>query len=112
MRTLESIMASAVAPWNSVDSVTITFYVTPQEEIDRCLSCPHCASSCDRCDGSGNLCIPKGSVVRRKSEIDMAALRNMLAENRCNREMCAALGISVSTLNRTKKRLAKGAEWR
>lgn len=108
------LMATAKAPWNSLDALpAYTFTVTPQEEIDFCLACPFCAASCDRCDGRGNLRMHKnGSLCRGRpsAEIDTALLLEMLAMNRRNKEMCAALGISEPTLIKAKKRLAKGGE--
>lgn len=114
MRTVQMLMATAKAPWSSLDAISAyTFTVTPQEEIDFCLSCRHCDGSCDRCDGRGNLRMHKnGSLCRGRpgAEIDTALLLEMLAMNRRNKEMCAALGISEPTLIKAKKRLTKGGE--
>lgn len=114
MRTVQMLMASAKAPWNSLDALTAYKYtVTPQEEIDFCLSCCLCASSCDRCDGRGNLRMQKNGTVcrgRPRAEIDTELLLEMLSLKRRNKEICAALGISEPTLIKEKRRLMKNGE--
>lgn len=97
--TLYESAAGAVLPWNSIDAESALFDALPQQEIEVCLMCEHCADACDRCDGKGNLSV-RG---RPPIQIDVAALREMMRLKRCNREMCAALGVSRKTLIKAKK---------
>lgn len=93
---------SAVLPWKSVDAATIMDSPLPQQDIDICLCCEHCSDACDRCDGRGNISRKQG---RPRAEIDVERLRDLLRLRLCNKEICAALGVSASTLLRTKKRM-------
>lgn len=91
----------AVRPWFSLDAVTKNdFERLPQQKIEVCLMCQHCASHCDICD-EWNV----GGRGRPRKEIDTVKLAEMLRLRRCNRDICTALGISERTLQRAKKTL-------
>lgn len=92
----------AVRPWNSVDA-NVKFDTLPQQRIDFCLMCQHCADACDKCDGQGNLRNTK--MGRPKKEIDYDLLREMLTLKSCNAEMCKALGVGLTTLKQAKRAL-------
>ena len=103
MLTLYETAARAVAPWNSVDAVSETsdFERLPQQNIEVCLMCKHCAAYCDNCrDWQG---IKSG---RPRKEIDTELLREMMHLRKCNKECCQVLGISERTLQRAKKMLS------
>lgn len=109
MATLYEMMQRSVPPWRSLEAAgNVQFPTLPQREIDICLSCEYCASDCDRCDGRGNLTVAASGRGRPKKEIDTATLRSMLRLRRCNREMCAALGVSERTLQREKRKILEG----
>lgn len=92
----------AVPPWRSLDAEAAEsgFERLPQQEIDVCLMCEHCAAHCDNC-GEWNA----RRHGRPRKEIDDALFMEMLRLRRCNEEMCAALGISRRTLQRKKKQI-------
>ena len=99
--TLKESAERAVLPWNSMEAEsTISFDALPQQSIDICLMCQHCASHCDICYEWNTR-----RSGRPKKEIDYDKLREMMALKRCNKEMCAALGVSKNTLIRAKKLL-------
>lgn len=100
--TLTDSAAGAIRPWFSLDAVCADndFERLPQQSIDVCLMCPHCASHCDHC-GEWNT----KHHGRPRKEIDTDLLKEMLRLKRCNKEVCTALGISVKTLQRVKKTL-------
>lgn len=101
--TLTESASRAVLPWRSLDAERDKDAIDrlPQQNIEICLSCEHCASHCENCrDWQG---IKSG---RPRKEIDIELLREMLHLRRCNREMCAALGCSERTLQRAKKMLS------
>ena len=111
MRTLYDTLQRTVPPWRSLDAVSGSFPSLPQQDIDICLCCEHCAEACDRCDGRGNLTAPTGrSPGRPRKEIDTATLRRMLRLRRCNREICAALGVSERTLRNLKNQYKEELE--
>ena len=97
----------AVLPWFSIDAKSDIndWEKLPQQRIDVCLMCQHCASACDRCDGVGNLKSERKAKGRPKKEIDTELLREMMQLRKCNSQMCAALGISNRTLVRAKNRI-------
>lgn len=105
MMSLYDAARGASLPWNSKDAprkrASPSFDSLPEQNIEICLNCQLCASSCDRCDGYGNLTGKRG----RPSTIDTDQLREMLTLKRCNREICTALGISARTLQRAKKQI-------
>lgn len=92
----------AVAPWNSTEAESGFFERLPQQEIDVCLFCLHQAEYCDNCNDWTR---GKEKPGRPKKEIDRELLRKMMRLRRCNKEMCAALGISVGTLSKYKKEI-------
>lgn len=98
--TLSESAARAVLPWNSLDAVSDQFDALPQQSIDICLMCCHAASRCDHC-GEWNTT----KIGRPRKEIDTELLREMLRLKRCNREICAAFGVSERTVQRLKKTL-------
>lgn len=100
--TLYESALTAVLPWNSVDASddTSDFENLPQQSIDICLMCEHCADACEYC-GDWNT----SSSGRPRARIDYALLREMMKLKLCNRACCAALGVSERTLQRTKKRI-------
>lgn len=105
MRTMYDLASTAVLPWKSPDAdqnSTTEYADLPQQDIDICLMCQHCASACDKCDGKGNL---RRSGGRPAISVDGDLLRRMLRLRKCNREICAALGCSTRTLIRLKKGL-------
>lgn len=105
--TLIDSARSAVHPWFSLDAEAEQddFERLPQQRIEICLMCPHCAAACDKCDGDGNL---RGERGRPRKEIDVVLLREMMRLRKCNSAMCAALGVSKRTLNRAKNMILKG----
>ena len=98
--TLQESAAGAVLPWNSIDAENSMFGALQQKSIDVCLSCRHCASHCENC---GDWNTKKAGRPRR--EYDAEQLREMLTLRRCNKEICAALGVSERTLRRMKTAL-------
>ena len=100
----------ATPPWFSIDAKNDVddWERLPQQSIDVCLMCQHCASACDRCDGTGNLREERGRPGRPKKEIDTKLLMEMMKLKRCNAECCAALGISNRTLVRAKNKILRG----
>lgn len=96
--TLRESAAGAVLPWNSIDAESALFEALPQQSIDICLMCSNSAAHCERC---GDWRTEKRG--RPRKEIDYDKLREMMALKRCNREMCAALGVSLTTLQEAKK---------
>lgn len=104
MTTLYEKLSLSVPPWRSLEAISAfkdddPLLALPQQEIDVCLMCEHCADACDRCDGKGNLGQKRG---RPAKEIDTAKLRDLLRLRVCNREMCAALGVGERTLQKYK----------
>ena len=100
---------SGVYPWRSIGAVDESVMlarlpVTPEHDIDVCMCCKHSAESCDRCDGRGNL--RREATGRPRAQIDITLLRELMQAQRTNRQMCAALGVSNSTLARAKKQIA------
>ena len=98
--TLSESAAGAVLPWNSLDAISDVFDALPQQSIDICLMCRHGASHCENC-GDWNI----QKTGRPRKDIDAALLKEMMTLKRCNKEMCAALGVSERTLQRLKKTL-------
>lgn len=100
--TIAESAAGAVLPWRSLDAETDSaFEKLPQQSIEICLMCKHCAAYCDNCrDWRG---IKSG---RPRKEIDTNLLREMMKLKKCNRECCQALGVSERTLQRAKKMLS------
>lgn len=98
--TLAESAARARLPWNSIDAESAMFDALPQQSIDICLMCTHSASHCEHC-GEWRT----ETRGRRRKEINYDLLREMLTLKRCNREMCQALGISLTTLQEAKKAL-------
>ena len=101
VKTLVEQAAGAVRPWHSPDAGDDPFSSLPQQSIDICLMCRHCADACDSCDGSGNV----SKRGRPTKEIDTALLKEMLKLRRCNKEMCAALGVSERKLRELKNKV-------
>lgn len=98
--TLAESAAGAVMPWNSIDAVSDQFDSLPQQCIDICLMCQHCADHCEHCgDWNAN------RNGRPRKEVDFTLLREMLALKKCNREICSALGISTRKLQYIKKEM-------
>ena len=100
MTALISSAQSAVRPWSSIDAQTVDDWDIPQQNIDVCLNCELCADKCDNChrwNATAN--------GRPRKEIDMDLLAEMLSLRKCNKEMCAALGVSKATLQRAKKEI-------
>ena len=97
--TLYESASGAVWPWNSIDAGEPLLDALPQQEIEVCLMCEYCADACDHCDGKGNLT----SRGRPPASYDAAQLLEMMRLKRCNKDMCAALGISRKTLLKAKK---------
>lgn len=110
MIQMERRAISAVRPWSSIDAESGTVFdraMLPQpdeQEVRVCLMCEHCADACDICDGLGNL-TQKRRAGRQPLDIDLDLLRDMMRLRRCNREMCAALGVGDTTLRRYKKKV-------
>lgn len=98
--TLTESAAGAVLPWNSLDAVGETIYTLPQQNIDICLMCKYSSAHCENC-GDWNT----RKVGRPRKEIDTELLKEMLKLRRCNKEICAALGVNERTLQRIKKAL-------
>lgn len=98
--TLAESAAGACLPWNSIDAESDLFDALPQQSIDICLMCSHCADHCDHC-GEWNA----KRHGRPRKEIDTDLLREMLTLKKCNREICAALGISTRKLQYMKKEM-------
>ena len=92
--TLQESAERAVLPWNSIDAESAMFDALPQQSIDVCLMCHHCASHCENC---GEWRDEKRGGRPRK-EIDYVRLSELLHLRLCNREICAALGVSLTTL--------------
>ena len=91
---------SAVLPWFSKEATApIRKADLPQQRIDICLMCQHCADHCENCKDW------MGKRGRPKKPIDMALLREMLQLRKSNREMCAALGVGKNTLVEAKKQI-------
>lgn len=101
--TLYESAAGATLPWKSIDAGSPLIDSLPQQQIDICLMCPHHADACDACRGDGK---PR-KTGRPKVEYDRVLLLEMLRLKRCNADMCAALGISESTLTRAKRKILK-----
>ena len=90
-------------PWFSLDAMSDEepFEKLPQQSIDICLMCEHCASYCDNCrEWSG---VKQG---RPQKEIDTEKLLEMMKLKRCNKDICKALGVSERTLQRIKKAIS------
>lgn len=98
--TLAESAAGAVMPWNSIDAESDRFESLPQQSIDVCLTCQHRAEHCDNCGDWQTR-----RIGRPRKEIDYDALREMLTLKKVNKEICAALGISVRTLQSIKKEM-------
>lgn len=98
--TLVESAAGATLPWNSIDAASAMFDALPQQSIDICLMCPHHAEYCDVCSDWNT-----EKRGRPKAKIDYEMLREMMKLRRCNREICAALGVSERTVQRLKKEL-------
>jgi len=98
--TLSESAAGAVLPWNSLDAVNENYDALPQQSIDICLMCQHSASHCENC-GDWNT----RKTGRPRKEVDTELLKEMMKLKRCNKEMCAALGVNERTLQRIKKAL-------
>ena len=98
--TLAESAAGAVLPWNSIDAESDLFDALPQQSIDICLMCSHHSDRCDHC-GDWNA----KRQGRPRKEIDTELLREMLTLKKCNREICAALGISTRKLQYMKKEM-------
>ena len=105
--TLLDSARNAVLPWFSLEAEPEQddFERLPQQRIEICLMCEHCASACDKCDGDGHLRNERG---RPRKDIDASLLREMMHLRKCNASMCAALGISKRTLARAKNQILKG----
>ena len=103
---LYRMVSGAVRPWHSLDAIAdCGISKLPQQEIDVCLMCPLHADACDKCDGHGNLRRGRGNPPK---EIDTEKLMEFMRLKRCNKECCAALGISKTTLLKAKKQLIAG----
>lgn len=105
MESVEYLNVTAFLPWNSPyreDNVLYDFERLPQQSIDICLLCPLHSDSCDKCDGERNL---SNGIGRPKAEIDTELLRDMLRLRRTNKEMCDALGVGLSTLQKAKREI-------
>ena len=98
--TLVESAKSAVLPWNGPDAGETLFSALPQQSIDICLMCPHHAEHCEVCSDWNT-----EKRGRPKAQIDYDMLREMMKLRRCNREICAALGVSERTVQRLKKEL-------
>lgn len=101
--TIVESASNAVRPWFSLDAITDgddSYYRLPQQSIDVCLMCKHCAEHCEHC-GDWNT----QRRGRKRAEIDMELLKEMMKLKRRNSEMCASLGINERTLQRAKKAL-------
>ena len=96
--TLYESAAGATLPWNSIDAESAMFEALPQQSIDICLMCPHHASHCERC---GDWRTEKRG--RPRKEIDYDKLKEMLALKSRNKDMCQALGVSLTTLQEAKR---------
>lgn len=92
--------ARATLPWNSIDAESTLFDALPQQSIDICLMCQHCAAHCENC-GEWNT----GKLGGPRKPIDYDLLREMLSLKKCNREICSALGISKRKLQYLKKEM-------
>lgn len=101
MQTLYDLAYTAKAPWFSIDAGERNSRDLPQQDIEVCLMCSHCADACDFCDGRGNV----SKNGRPTIKVDTELLREMLKLKRTNAEMCAALKISKNTLIKNKKML-------
>ena len=100
MQTLYESAAGACLPWKSIDAVSDQFDALPQQSIDICLMCRHAASHCEHC-GDWNT----RKTGRPRKDIDTELLCEMLRLKRCNKDICAALGVSERTVQRLKKSL-------
>lgn len=98
--TLVESARSAVYPWNSIDAGDPLYNALPQQNIDICLMCPHCAEHCDNCSEWN-----ADKRGRPKASIDYEMLREMMKLRRCNRELCAAFGVSKRTIQRIKNEM-------
>lgn len=98
--TLVESAQGAVYPWNSLDAGEPLYNELPQQSIDICLMCPHHAEYCDTCSDWRT-----DKRGRPKAKIDYEMLREMMKLRRCNREICAALGVGKDTLIKAKKHL-------
>lgn len=98
--TLSESAARATLPWNSIDAGSAMFDALPQQSIDICLMCQHSASHCEHC-GEWNT----KKTGRHRKEYDADLLREMMTLRRCNKDICAALGVSERTLRRIKNAL-------
>ena len=96
--TLAESAAGAVLPWNSIEAESALFEALPQQSIDVCLMCSHSSAHCEHC---GDWRTEKRG--RPRKEIDYDKLKEMMALKRCNKEMCAALGVSLTTLQEAKR---------
>lgn len=105
-RSLYQSAAGAVRPWNGIDAKTpvMRFQRLPQQDIDVCLKCRYATPECDRCDGKGNLSNRPGHP---RAEIDTDKLRELMRLKRCNRECCAVLGVSATTVKKYKRMILK-----
>ena len=98
--TLYESAAGACLPWKSIDAVSDMFDALPQQSIDICLNCKYSSNHCEYC-GDWNV----KKTGRPRKEIDTELLREMLRLKRCNKEICAALGVNERTVQRLKKAL-------
>lgn len=110
MQTLYESARKATLPWLSTDAFCAGKQSIPdQQDIEVCLSCPLCASSCDYCDGKRNLSREKKGG-RPRLDVDTALLSDMLTLNATHKEICSALGISEGTLRRLRNKLKNSKE--
>lgn len=96
-----SLYIMATLPWQSTDAGEPRRYSPEdQRDIDRCLCCQFEADCCDRCDGFGH-------VRRRKGEVDLDMLRELLKLRICKKEAARRLGVSRWTLYKHMARMAE-----
>ncbi len=98
--TLAESARGAIRPWDSLDAETDLFERLPQQSIEICLLCEHSASHCEVCSDWNT-----DKRGRRRKEIDRELLKDMMRLRRCNKFMCAALGVSRGTVIKAKKEM-------
>lgn len=100
-KTLESMVITAVAPWNSPYREEKSGSNTEsQQNIDFCLNhCPYADSECCNCLSGGK---PKAG---RPGKIDLDQLAEMLTLKRTSKEICQAFGVTKMAVSLAKKKL-------
>ena len=103
-KTLDSMVITAVAPWNSpFREEKSGLHTDSQQNIDFCLNhCPYADSECCNCLSGGK---PKKAEGRPK-KIELERLAEMLTLKRTNSEICQAFGVTRRAVELAKKKLS------